>query len=904
MGRFTPSCLAILSLTGSLYAAPDAQPDQGPTAWYEAFEGPQPSWQVAGTNAQYRILRHQRVREQAHGGNACETIQIAAEGGTYLNLAHRVDNPRVIDELRVTLWLKANRPGLQLAAEVVLPRSLDPRTGQPLATLLLGANYTAVNRWQQLHLEKIPELLARRIRVLRTQVGPQVDGRGAYIRRIVINAYGGPGTTSLWVDDLDIAGFVTTPSHRPVANTSAPNGPTPSATPSAPGVSDAALAAVQPADVALSGSILHVDGKPLLPRMIRYQGEPLTLLKQLGFNVVWLSQPLDKTPAGRQLALEAAQVGLWFVCPPPPSIAAGDGATTIGPLYARVLAWDMGRGLMAEQVDVVRRRAQQLRAADGSRRLLVCQPQSGLRSFSRHVDVVLLDRRPLGTSLELADYGVWVRQQPRLARPGTPIWTTVQTQPSAALVDQLKAIDPSRLPPRTVISEQIRLLAYTAVAAGTRGLLFESESPLGAADPETRQRAMALELLNLELAMIEPWAAAGTFLARAETTQPAVHGAVLRTDRARLLLPIWAAPGAQYVPGQSAANRVGLVVPGVPDSSRVYRLSPGRLQPVGHQRVTGGRQVTLEEFGLTDRVLFAQDALVIEGLSRRAAQVGARAAGLQRDLAARKLHHLRDTLDQLAPQFPPPSQSADWLRDAQTSLQWSEGQLAGRDFPSAYEYARRAMRPLRMLERAWWETIVGEAPSPISRPTTVSFDAIAWHGQLRQRIDAAKNVDARSQHGDFEELAPMLQAGWRHLQAPVADIVTAADLVAAAAHSGRRGLRLSAHPIDPKQPPALVETPPVWIAGPTIPVEAGALVCVRGWVQVPQPITGSVDGLLIVESLGGEALAERVKQTDGWREFRLYRVAPRPGEFRVRFVLTGLGEARLDDVTIEVFSAR
>jgi len=57
---------------------------------------------------------------------------------------------------------------------------------------------------------------------------------------------------------------------------------------------------------------------------------------------------------------------------------------------------------------------------------------------------------------------------------------------------------------------------------------------------------------------------------------------------------------------------------------------------------------------------------------------------------------------------------------------------------------------------------------------------------------------------------------------------------------------------------------------------------------------------LIVDSLSGEALADRIVKTDGWRQFALYRVAPQSGAMCVTFALTGLGEARLDDVAIEV----
>jgi hypothetical protein len=106
---------------------------------------------------------------------------------------------------------------------------------------------------------------------------------------------------------------------------------------------------------------------------------------------------------------------------------------------------------------------------------------------------------------------------------------------------------------------------------------------------------------------------------------------------------------------------------------------------------------------------------------------------------------------------------------------------------------------------------------------------------------------------------------------------------------------------NPQQPPLAVETPPILFTSPAVPVEAGQTVCVQGWAQVPAPITGSSDGLLIVDSLSGEALADRIGRTDGgWRRFVLYRVAPQSGAMCVTFALTGLGEARLDDVGIFV----
>ena len=80
-------------------------------------------------------------------------------------------------------------------------------------------------------------------------------------------------------------------------------------------------------------------------------------------------------------------------------------------------------------------------------------------------------------------------------------------------------------------------------------------------------------------------------------------------------------------------------------------------------------------------------------------------------------------------------------------------------------------------------------------------------------------------------------AGWRHFQHVSPGVQTAADLVSDTAHAGDRGLRLTAWTVDPENPPAVIETPPVWITSPPVPVEAGQIVCIRGWAQIPKAIT-------------------------------------------------------------------
>jgi hypothetical protein len=893
---------AMLLALGAVAAIAYAQPAP---AWHEGFEGPEPSWRDAGGDARYRVVEHRRLQGDAHTGSGCEWLQVEADGGTNVYFAHEVGRPRVIDDLVPSVWIKSDRPGVQLAARIVLPRTIDPGTGRPVTTIISGSSYTDAGRWQQLRIEHVPHLLTRQVHLLRMQLGPQVDDREAFVDVLLLNVYGGPGTTSVRIDDLELVGYVAS---QPGQSSAAPDG-----TSSAPLTSNAAVGRLVPVRlppvddagpaprhvVKLVGSVLLVDGRPMFPRIIQHRGEPLDVLKKTGFNAVWL----QRLPAPEVLE-EADRLGLWLICPPPRPAGdrpVADGQSSLaefGPQFDCVLAWDLGGDLTEAELASTQQWAEQVRAADRrGNRPLVCRPRTDLRGYSRPANLLLIDRRPLGTSLELADYATWVRRQPLLASLGTPVWTTVQTQPSEAMREQLLTLEPGAAPPLSVSPEQIRLLAYTAVAAGSRGLLFASDSPLDASDPDTRQRAMTLELLNLELDLLEPWAAAGSFVAPAEASVHEVSGAVLRTEHSRLLLPLWSGPGSQFVPSQSAANALSLVAPGVPEASDAYELTPHGVQTLRHLRVAGGVRITLPEFGLTAQVLLAHDPLIVDAVNRRAAQIGRRAAELQRNLAVHKLNTVQAIAGQLASRTPIRG-SARLFDKSREFLQLCDGQLASGDAAGAALNAQRATRPLRMIERAYWDAAVKELASPVTSPAAVSFDTLPCHWRLIDRLRARPLGPNRLEGGDFEDVGTMYRAGWRYILHAAPAVQAAVE----AAHSGRRGLRLAIAPLDPKNPPAVIESPPILFVSPAVQVEAGQIVYIHGWVQVPAPITGSTDGLLVVDSLSGECLADRIGPTKGWRQFALYRVAPRSGPMCVTFALSGMGEAWLDDVEIQVIA--
>jgi len=775
------SLLSAILLLGLVHSAAA----QG--VWREEFESAETSWREAGGDVRYKLDSHARVAEGAHSGRWCERIRVTGDNGSTIYLSHEVGPARVIDELAPSVWVKSDHPGLQVLARISLPRSRDPKTGQPLTALISGSGYTQVGSWQQLSVENLARQIDRQVRVLRTQFGPSVDGREAYVDRVVLNIYGGRGTTTVWIDDLELAGVVA----APVSAERSPERPaevkSPGVNPQRPPIAwqppTALLPSVSFPEVKLSGSLLLVGGKPFFPRMIQHRGEPLELLKRLGFNAVRLSGP-----ATDELLAAAARLGIWLVAGPPLERSTpGDKELPLGKITSRhdaVLAWDLGQNLSTRELEGTRRLAQRLRAADPRSRPLVADADCDLRSYSRLADVLITHRYPLGSSEELSSYAGVLRQRSLLARPGTPMWTVVQTQPAASVIEQLGALYPGESAAPAVQSDQIRLLVHLALAAGVRGMCFESQSPLDATDPATRMRAIALELQNMELEMIEPWSAAGSFVSTAAGSEPHLSGAVLQNERARLMLPLWSAPSSQFVMGSSAASNVAFIAPGVPESTDAYDLTSAGLQPLIHKRVAGGIRINVSD-GQRGAILLTQDPLVLSALSRRTVNIRTRGAQLEHELAAAQLAWVSEVEQRLEKLGKSSPASHGLLSAAEASLQKSKTALTAGDLRAALAESWRCGAALKQIARAEWEGASSKLGSPVAAAAGTNFGTLPLQWRLLEELSHARPERNQLPAGDFENLDVMLKSGWRHFQHPQNGVGTNVELTGDNAHGGR-----------------------------------------------------------------------------------------------------------------------
>ena len=862
----------------------------------DSFEGPQPTWTLKEADCGVRVLTHERTYRQAKSGQASEHLRLALGSGTYAFLVQPIGKAPLIREFQPSLFVKADRANLQLLARVVLPRTIDRGTGQPLSSWLRGDVYSDVGQWQQLAIRDIGRLMALEVVSLRTQHGPDIDEREAFVDLIVINAYTAQGTTELWLDDLEIQGYV---------NLDEQSGPQISRRPSEPdaaggigreasygagrsnGDADAPLPVVQ-------GSLLLARGRPLMIRAIQHQGEPLEWLKSLGFNTIKLSA----SPSAAEL-IEARQLGLWLIAPPPYADArAAPGA------YDGVIAWSLGSRLGDRDLTATEDLVREVRGFDPHQdRPLLAGVDARLGDYSRLANLLLVDRPLLGTTQELADLRGWLLSRPRLARAGTPRLAAIQTQRPARLGEQLVLFGRGAAWEEDVDPQQIRLAAYQALAAGARGLVFPSEAGAGGLSIDNGPAALrtdALRLLNMELRLLEPWIAAGGVTEELAGAGGGVQVSVLQTERSRLLLITQHAPAQQFVLGPPPRKSLSVLVPGVGISDRAYSVSLAGVKPLRVSHSGGGARIALDDAPHAAAIVVTQDPLAIHHLNRTLAEFRQEAARLRYDVAARRLVRVVEIDQQLSESGRPLAQAAAWLREAQAHLEQAQRLFESNDFDSTHAAVAKAENLLAQVRRGHWEQTAAAFPSAAASPCIAQFTTLPLHWAAAERIRLGQwqaNVQAA---GDMESLDAMLKAGWRQQRQAPPGVAGDVSLSLADPHSGRSALRLQAWAADPQQAPRTLDHPLIWITSSPVPIRQGQLVRIHGWANVPRQLGASDEGLLIFDSIGGAELGDRIRTTQGWREFTLYRAVPQSGALTVTFALTGLGEASLDDLSISL----
>ena len=555
----------------------------------DSFETSETTWRIQQRDCALATDTHRRVYDKARSGQVSEHIRFRCGRGTKIYLTHPIEPARVIDELAPSVWVNSERPGVQILVRVVLPRSVDPQNGGPMSTILPGPSYQNVGSWQQLRMSELTRRLQREVRFLRTRFGPEVDIREAYVDLVVLNVYCCPGANSIWIDDLEIEGHVSTNRSTPPHSDSISKDVHSDERPNMRHV------------VRVKGTILEIAGRPTFLTIIDYNGEQLDGLKSLGFNTI----KLDCLPTS-ELHERAKRHGMWIVSPPPPTSdeISGSGA------FDRIVVWNVTQHEMARDVGSMRGIAHKTQLLpDELQRPIVCDFLHDGIALSRWADVL--------------SFAPWIAEAPfesrstteqpnRKVRPIKPFWVSVPTE----------AFHSSDSGPQRVDPLEVREMALLAIAAGARGLAFRSSSPLDVPDPETKIRAETLRLLNAELKVLAPWAAGAAIGTKQPTTDPDVEVSVLQTERSRLLI-IHRKRNLQTSSAVLQGSRkVSFLDEGASNSSRVYEVEPLLgLRPIKHERKPSGIHITVDKVSSSRILVVTHDPLVLEHIRHQSFRV-------------------------------------------------------------------------------------------------------------------------------------------------------------------------------------------------------------------------------------------------------------------------------------------
>ena len=890
--------------------------DDGRTTWRATFDRT-----AVGTTT------HRRQSESLHSGAGAEQWQSrVVRAGTEARFVHALPPARVIDDLTLTLWLRATQPGARLHLRLVFPDRTNPATGDPLTVELRGDAYTTPGRWQRLTCaatdKRIRDELQRlRFRLDQSDLMPD----GLYADQAVITTALAGGAVELLFDDLEY-GPIVSPEHPSAIKSVALEVPRPDA----------------PAEFRLNR--LSVEGRPFFPIIAPFykaQGETVAGFAAAGPNVAWIEFWHDEELLG---ALRAA--GLWATVAPPRATdeqggvlgARQAGLPAFGAATRAILFWNLGARIPPSQLDELAGWLDQIRSADDLfNRPAAADVTGGERPFSRHLAMLSTARHITHTAISFDAYRDWLISRRQAAYPGTFFWTWIQTEPNADAVAHRAATGQA---PLVMEPEQMRLQVYAALSAGCRAVGFWKWAPFETAGPGALERRLILAQLSMELELLGPLLATGTVSGRpipftvnvskpgsdgrriggnvavdltgrrtltgsfaaSERPEGTLDATVIKTDRGILLLPIWFGDGAQFCPGPMAANDVEIVVPGIDETASAWEISTTGIRSLRAPRVAGGKRITLKKLDQTAAIFFTAEPSAIDALLPVIEQLAPHSAAVSVSLAKAKRDRVLPIYQELVSLGHGQPDGPGHIRGTEYLIQRADAALARRDFAGAKEAADDAMQMLRSLQRAHWEAAVRNVSSPMSSPHSVCFSTLPEHYRLISRFGRSimESADATNllPGGRFENIEEMLNAGWEHIATDNGPLRGAADLAPNLPREGAYALRLYARMPANTAAPLVVDRSPVTVLSPSMPVRAGQVLHISGWVMVPRPMALHDDGAMLSDNLLGSSGGLHWTQTSGWERFQLLREVPADGDYVLTLTLHNAGEVQFDDLRV------
>ncbi len=981
---------AWLTVAVGASAAPEGVDDRASTI-RDGFETPRVAWRQEQTDAPIRIFAQERTRRAAHEGQFSEGFQFEAGLGGGLYYSYALPRIPVTEDLKVGLYVRSNRTGVQLLGRVVLPADVDPESGRPSFVLVPGTSYEGADRWQKIELVDLLDSAERQARVLRASTRRKVSLEGAYLERLVANIYGGEGPTEVYLDELTVG-----PVAREVAEAHArsargePARPGPSARtvadrPGGPGGPGESARPGANSGIKLDRNRLTRDGYPWFFTAVRAPGADPAQLRRVGVDVAIVPRGTDEA-----WTRAAVASGLLLV----PELTGPDDRTMPGPdrLAAEaasypwrdsVAFWSMGENL-GRSTDLDTRKATLKRLRDAVLEIRKARPGGSpfttgtvlgmLPEYARvpeNLDLIGIPAADWATTHDALEAYQYLDQRRLLtARSNADalLWASLDASPPPIYRESIWGVDsppPWGLP--RVQPEQLRLATYSAIAAGCRGVCYRGDAELTRGSG--RMNLIEMALLDEEIDLLEPvlgdpdkairmldtylpdppppppitlFALNNSVTRRPPTPKEfppnfTVKAAAITTKdrRGTLLMVADYSRYSQYQPPQAATNKLNLLVPGASDA-RAYLISPGGVQTLDSKREPGGHRIILDDFGVTAIVLLTTNVELKDQIERavnanrpQVVNLAIEQAELQRawvgevDAQIQDLRHPQKDSQALL------NQSAELIKSAREAQERE-------DYQTAWDEARRASRPLRVLMRyhflAAYDAFIKalndedlpcgpiayegkEKPQPRIIPPTVaaplaSFNTLPqawiWYEWIRTGRLGRNLIPS----GNFNDPDVLKAGGWAEESYQTDDLKPRVQLKkeggadkggldkkgssVVLAVSPREGITIDSLP-------PFVDFPVVAVRSPAVKVGARQVYRISVMAYMVNQSAPGVGGLIVRDSIGGERLQFRTRDalSQDWFEIVYYRRAPADGTMSIMLGMAGYGYCSFDDLKVE-----
>jgi len=437
------------------------------------------------------------------------------------------------------------------------------------------------------------------------------------------------------------------------------------------------------------------------------------------------------------------------------------------PLRHAVAFWHLGerlgrqRDIKARELEVakIREGLAAIRARDDDdSHLTIANVDGELPLFARApsgLDMIGIQPRLWSSAQEFLESYDYLNQRRLLtvrSNLGGLFWAWIPASTPPEVMRNIWGDDPPPswgTPP--VQPAQLRLMTYLALSAGYRGLTYMGDASLTRPDGDGRALWIEMSLLNLEIDLCEqilaendakirdygvydpePLPIPSNAIQIPAGRRPAVikelsprpgmrAAAVPLTDRkGALLLVADYASQAQFQPPQLAADEVTVTL-ALPEGAQAFGITPGGIKVLPRERVAVGTRITIKEFDTTSLILCTGDLAMYERVRSMVESVRHKVVPLaieQAEIMLRAVteingrlaadgHQLRTKVDlklrrQAGIEGAPPD-VPDLLVKSQESINNARDARDRQDYLTAWEDARRAMRPLRHVMFGHWQ---------------------------------------------------------------------------------------------------------------------------------------------------------------------------------------------------------